>query len=64
MDFKSRFEGRKAFINKAGNLSDAENQLVTVLQKPTQTRNPPLADPTNRINQPELSFGARHGPSG
>ena len=39
MDFKSRFEGRKAFINKAGNIADAQTRQVLVLKKPGVSRN-------------------------
>lgn len=40
MDFKSRFQGRKAFINKSGNIADSETKQVTVLKKPAQTKMP------------------------
>ena len=64
MDFKSRFEGRKAFINKAGNIADAENQQIIVLKKPAQSRNSPQTEQNNLQIPPSVSFGARNGPGG
>jgi len=34
MDFKSRFEGKKSFINKRGDIVDMKSQEVTTLRKP------------------------------
>ena len=50
MDFKSRFEGRKAFINKSGNIADAQTKQIVVLKKPTQTREFDPPNPANRID--------------
>ena len=38
MDFKSRFEGKKSFINKRGNIEDPESNQVITLQKPLQQK--------------------------
>ena len=64
MDFKSRFEGRKAFINKSGNIADPQTKQITVLKKPTQTRDPEPPNHVNRLEQPTVSFGARGGQGG
>ena len=37
MDFKSRFEGKKSFINKRGDIVDTQNKQVTTLRKPMQS---------------------------
>ena len=39
MDFKSRFEGRKSFINKQGDIVDPSSKQVTTLRKPMQQVN-------------------------
>ena len=36
MDFKSRFEGKKSFINKRGDIVDSESKQVTTRRKPMQ----------------------------
>ena len=36
MDFKSRFEGKKSFINKRGDIVDPESKQVIAMQKPMQ----------------------------
>ena len=50
MDFKSRFEGRKAFINKSGNIADAQTKQIIVLKKPSQTRDLVPPNPANRLD--------------
>ena len=34
MDFKARFEGKKSFINKRGDIVDNQTKHVTALRKP------------------------------
>ena len=34
MDFKSRFEGKKSFINKRGDFVDSQSKEVTTIHKP------------------------------
>ena len=63
MDFKSRFEGRKAFINKSGNIADAQTKQIIVLKKPSQTRDLVPPNPPARLDQ-TVSFGARKGTGG
>lgn len=49
-DFKSRFVGRQAFINRNGNIQDNSNE--TVLMKPEQTA--PYQAALNRAKKGEL----------
>ena len=37
MDFKKRFNGRQAFINKQGNILDVNKNEVIMLQKPKKS---------------------------
>ena len=47
MDFKSRFVGRKSFINKRGDIVDPESKQEITLRKPQQQQI------ENSINPPE-----------
>jgi len=53
MDFKSRFEGKKSFINKRGDIEDPASKEVITLRKPIQQPTPPQ---TAAPNQPFINF--------
>ena len=53
MDFKSRFEGKKSFINKRGDIEDPNSKAVIVLHKPIQQQAVALPSASN---QPYIKF--------
>jgi hypothetical protein len=58
MDFKSRFVGKKSYINKRGDIVDPESKQVTTLRKPQQQQlenaiNPPVQQ---LPQQPYINF--------
>ena len=57
MDFKSRFEGKKSYINKRGDIVDPASQEVTPLMKPLQTPSTQQSGlPTAAQAQPYVKF--------
>ena len=53
MDFKARFEGKKSFINKRGDIVDNETKNVTALRKPLQQQS---IEPGATVQQPYMMF--------
>lgn len=58
MDFKSRFEGKKSFINKRGDIEDPTSKAVVTLRKPIQQpqQTQPEATTNPAQSQPYIKF--------
>ena len=56
MDFKARFEGKKSFINKRGDIVDPQSKQVTTLRKPMQQNAQQNGNPGATQQQPYMMF--------
>ena len=52
MDFKSRFEGKKSFINKRGDFVDSQSKEITTIHKPLVPKTQQQQAPNQQVLTP------------